>query len=644
MNRSKLLIYALFSLFAVLLVYCNVSTREAQPVADYLNLSDTVDYVGMSTCIGCHQNVYETYRKTGMGRSFDHATLEKTDATFGKHALVYDARSDFYYKPFFKGDTLFVKEFRLDGTDTIHQRTEAISYIVGSGHHTNSHILDFNGYIYQAPITFYTQDQKWDMAPGFETENLRFSRLLTSECLTCHNHFPKMAEGSINKFTEVPRGIACERCHGPGELHVREKMAGQIVDTSQYIDYSIVNPRDLERDRQMDLCQRCHLQGIAVLEEGKSFYDFKPSMKLSDVLNVFLPRFTDSHEKFIMASQADRLQMSACYQSSEKLTCLSCHNPHHTVKETPREKFNNTCRSCHGEKVPEVCSGLAESQQMDATQCVGCHMPPSSSIDIPHVNITDHYISRQTARRALQMDPSTQEEITRFLGLQMMTKSDPTPLDMARGYIATHDKYVEASQMLDSALFYLTKASPSEPGFFKTQIHYYFTRKDFAAVRQLAKTEEISSLTDGWTLYRIGEAFATSSSHDLALPYLQKAVQDMPYHLEFQEKLGNSYVGLQQLDKAEETYRFVLSENAKRKAALCNLGYVRALKRQFQEAMELYDKAIALDPDYVQALLNKAAMLQFLNRQAEARKLAKRILRIEPENARAQLLLQSVDT
>ena len=131
---------------------------------------------------------------------------------------------------------------------------------------------------------------------------------------------------------EMPRGIECERCHGPGSLHVKEKLKGIKVDTSKYADYSITNPRHLPRDLQMDICQRCHLQGVAVLNEGKNFFDFRPGMQLSDVMQVFLPRFSNSHEKFIMASQADRLRLSPCYLKSEELSCISCHNPHHSVK------------------------------------------------------------------------------------------------------------------------------------------------------------------------------------------------------------------------------------------------------------------------------------------------------------------------
>src|SRR5207244_3066802 len=145
-----------------------------------------------------------------------------------------------------------------------------------------------------------------------------------------------------NKFITVKTGIECERCHGPGETHVNEKTRGILVDTSKYIDYSIVNPKKLQRDVQVELCQRCHLQGISVLNDGKTFFDFKPGQPLNTVMNVFMPRYKGGQEKFIMASHADRMKQSKCYLNSN-MTCLTCHNPHISVKFTPENHFNDAC-------------------------------------------------------------------------------------------------------------------------------------------------------------------------------------------------------------------------------------------------------------------------------------------------------------
>ncbi len=68
-----------------------------------------------------------------------------------------------------------------------------------------------------------------------------------------------MVLGSENKYTHIPNGIDCERCHGPGELHIKEKFEGKIIDIANEIDFSIVNPAKLPIDLQFDVCQRCHI-------------------------------------------------------------------------------------------------------------------------------------------------------------------------------------------------------------------------------------------------------------------------------------------------------------------------------------------------------------------------------------------------
>ena len=251
-----------------------------------------------------------------------------------------------------------------------------VTYKIGSGNHTNSHLFEINGYIHQMPYTYYTQEMIADLPPGFENgNNTRFDREIGLECMSCHNAHPDYVESSANKYTKVLNGIDCERCHGPGELHVKEKLAGIIIDTSKHIDYSIVNPSKLPIDLQFDVCQRCHLQGTTVLAEGKTFLDFKPGQPLEQVMDVYLPRY-ENNDAFIMASHVDRLKSSKCFEKSE-MTCITCHNPHKSVKSLPQDYFDNKCMSCH--------TDCKDDQTMN---CVTCHMPKSTSTDIMHVTIT----------------------------------------------------------------------------------------------------------------------------------------------------------------------------------------------------------------------------------------------------------------
>lgn len=634
-NKGILLGLLLFLSYCIW--FCTPPSSQTADLS-FKNLHDSVAYVGMQTCRSCHQDIYQSYIQTGMGQSFGKADIAKTAATFGAKDIVYDHNLDFYYKPFLKDSILHVLEFRLKGKDTIYKRTERIDYIIGSGHHTNSHLINRNGYVYQAPITYYTQDKKWDLAPGFEKgNNQRFDRSILSECLTCHNHLPTPASGSDNKYHKIPLGIECERCHGAGGLHVKEKLMGKHVDTSKFADYSIVNPRHLPIDRQMDLCQRCHLQGVAVLNEGKSFYDFKPGMQLSEVMNVFLPRFTNSDKRFIMASQADRLRLSACFKTSQELSCISCHNPHHDVHSTTKNNYNTSCKSCHNPNSSKSnlldCSESNQQRQQNQDNCVGCHMPRSGSIDIPHVNITDHFISKQNASppqsSSDSLSPEKIEEIAGFLGLESLVKKTVSPLEMARGYLALWDKFMGTKAVLDSAKFYLDQSTAPKEEKLNTWVHYYFNRQEYALLVSIAPAPE--QIETAWTAYRIGEAAYKNKNLAKALLYYNRAVELQPYNLDFQEKLASTQAQSGKLKAAKKIFDFILQEDPNRPVALANLGLLNAQQGNITAALKLYEKALKLDPDYKNALLNKIGLLIQLKRTKEARPTIDHLIKKHPQ-------------
>lgn len=651
-----------FSLLSVLAVlsFCQrpggettdvLADRSHLPMEErYLNWHDTVDYVGIATCRSCHADIYDTYHHTGMGLSFDHATREKSAANFGPHQLVYDSASNFYYYPFWRNDTLMIQEYRIDGTDTIHQRTEPISYIIGSGHHTNSHLVNYNGYVYQAPITFYTQDGVWDMAPGFaDGFNSRFSRLINMECMTCHNAYPSHVAGSVNKFAQVPTGIDCERCHGPGELHVAVKRAGGIVDTSKHPDFTIINPGDLPVNLQMNLCQRCHLQGVAVLNEGKAWDDFKPGMELSSVMQVFLPRYAgqDADKQFLMASHVERLKESQCFQAGE-LSCVTCHNPHVSIRVSEINHFNEACINCHTTQVKDSCTQeYSLRMTTNGNNCSSCHMPKSGSIDIPHVAITDHNI-RIPKDRSLTVNQERQlsDATLTFLGLVCMTQEKADPLTMARGYLRFFEGFATKTAYLDSAAYYLQlSASLPLASRLTPTVHYHylsFTEQDMEAIRQLAGGVVPSSVADANTAFRIGDAFFMAGNWESAYSWLTRATALQPLQLDFLQKLGSVQIYRGQFEAARDIFEQVLAEQPKHVPALGNLGILLINLGEADKGVQLLWQAVALDPDYELAYFNLADYYGRRYRKDEAKAVLQRLLRHQPGNIRAKQLLQAV--
>lgn len=626
----------------------------------YLNHSDSAHYVGINTCKLCHQDIYNSFIKTGMGQSFARATKEKSAADFS-HPAIYDKYTDLHYIAFWKNDSLFFREFKIEKGDTVFQRTEQVNYIIGSGQHTNSHLQSINGYINQMPMTFYTQKKKWDLPPGFEDgHNTRFTRKIGLECMSCHNAFPDFELGSENKFNSVPEGINCERCHGPGSVHVAQRQSGSKVDTSKYIDYSIVNPSKLSIDRQFDVCMRCHLQGNAILKEGKSFYDFKPGMKLSDYMTVFLPKYKNADDEFIMASHADRLKQSQCFiQSYEKskdskslkpykdaLTCVTCHNPHVSVKETGKELFNSACRNCHGldKKSKLECSEKTVVKAPQKANCINCHMPSSGSIDIPHVTVHDHYIRKPITKRE-------KEKIKEFIGLFAINEKNPDALTRARAYINQFDKFEAKQEYLDSAAAILKDGTKEEILMnLHALLQLRFSQQDFnkiiSYVNKVGEKELLEKLNKksydnihAWSAYHVAEAYYNTAAMDKSVPWFKKACDLAPYNLEFRNKLGSAYMNTKNINAAKEQFKYIITQHPKNISGFTNLGFLELTQNEVKSAVEYYNRALALELDYEPLLFNVAGLKLYLKDKKGAIEIVERILKHNPDNQKAQQIL-----
>ncbi|MCE2495560.1 MAG: tetratricopeptide repeat protein [Flavobacteriales bacterium] len=630
----------------------NLGLRPDEQHPTYKNLADTVAYVGKQVCKACHGDIYDTYVHTGMGLSFDKASRVKSSSKLGPDSKIYDEYRDFWYHPFWKGEELKVLEYRLHGLDTTYKRIESVDYIIGSGQHTNSHIYNVNGYLHQVPFTYYTQSGKLDFPPGFENgNNTRFSRTIGLECMSCHNSLPEFVLGSENKFNGVPDGISCERCHGPGQIHVIEKGQGIVVDTSKFIDYSIVNPAKLEGDLQFEVCQRCHLQGNAVLKPGKDWYDFKPGMRLSEVMSVFLPRYEGGEDEFIMASHVDRFKQSKCYLGAEEtFNCISCHNPHKSVRETNIQQFNATCGDCHGETPMFGCRAPQEDVAADDFNCVACHMPSSTSIDIPHVTVHDHKIRVPELDMAGEENIAPQaQKIRKFMGLVSVNEGSPNDRTKARSYLQQYEKFTAYPQFLDSAKVFIDRAG--EPLY--EVVNWHFLSEDFDGlcdyIDQRGRANALDALrstdftnNDAWTAYRIGQSYRNIGRNEEAFDFLSRAISLAPYQLEFRNKIATLMMDMGLREKALSQLEFVYKEYPYYPENLNNLGFYWLREGDLERAAKLYDEAIALDPDYVPGLLNRAGLALYQERWADAERDLVHILRIEPNHPRANQVYEQL--
>ncbi len=649
--KKGLILFGLL-LFVLSLAWQCDNPKEELAVADdaklqWLNHHDTVKYVGIQKCMQCHANVHQTFIETGMGQSIGLADTLKSIANLNRDFLLYDSVLNFHYQAYWRGNQLWLKEFRLgaDG-DTSFIQKKKIDYVIGSGQHTNSHLWEENGYFHQAPFTWYAQEGKLDFPPGFEDgKNSRFDRPIGLECMSCHNAMPTdFVMGSTHKFNSIPQGIDCERCHGPGEAHVAKIMRGEITDTSKERDPSIVNPKRLSAQLQFEICQRCHLQGNAVLKPGKSFFDFKPGMKLNEVMQVFLARYEDSEDRFIMASHADRFKLSACYQSApEKYTCTSCHNPHVSVQATNTNRFNKTCNSCHGETNSLLCSESEDLRLAASNNCVKCHMPPSQATDIPHVTVHDHYIRKpQEIVDALQADGA-------FVQLKAINDSKPSNRDKALAYLQQFERFGARAIYLDSAAHFLNLVPKEHSERLFLWTYYFHLAGDREKLYHFAEQYKIDGLLnslqnqdsenrEAWTAYRLAEAYKFKGDLNSSYKLYQRAVELAPYQSDFRNKYASLLLQTGKANQAEVEWKKVLQEQPYHKESLNNLAYLMLQQGRNAEAQAYLSTCLSHYPDYLLAWQNEVTWAM-QTENAEALKASlEQVLRLNPQQKQAREL------
>jgi len=653
---KKWLLYFLISFsFLIIIIFIRYfvfkSGSEIQIIDSdfnpHLNIYADVEHLGINQCKQCHYDIYETFIETGMGQSFNYAKKEYSSAIFD--TVLNDDKLDITYNPYWHNDSLFISEYyhKFNLSDTTY-----VNYIIGSGHHTNSHIIDHNGYLFQAPFTYYTQDSLLDFPPGFESgNNSRFEREIGLECITCHNAYPDFILGSTNKFTKVPTGIDCERCHGPGELHVKSIESGNIVDTSIYFDHTIINPASLSIELQNEICSRCHIQGNSVLKYDKSFFDFRPGMYLNEIMDVYFPRYENADDEFIMASHVDRLKQSDCFiKSNNQISCIDCHNPHKSVKKTDHTVFNSTCFSCHNN---DDCNDSLQNKNNFNNDCVSCHMIESETIDIPHVTITDHKISiPKTNNVSLEKF---------FLGLECVNNDNPSYYSITNAYLQEYDKFSKKPAYLDSASVYLKLIDISTKEGLYSHIYYFFLNEDLnqicTIVNELGrefflnifKNKQFNNF-DAWTCYRIGEAFYNQKKYNSSILFFEQASNLSPFNLNFLDKYGSNLVMINRFEEAKEKFQFIINENNQFVSAYNNLSrlyFENYLQNQYEGDKNLSnyycDIALSINPIYKEAMLNKTDLFIVDNDFQEAKLLLIKILDLYPESKDVELLLNKIN-
>ena len=200
----------------------------AAPHSPWKNTQPDVKYVGDAACARCHAEIADTFRRHPMGRSGPNRGCPRCDRP--DSTTTFEAGSTRYTVER-RGGHVVHRETRLDNDGHVVAKVEGeVKYALGSGMRGISYLIEHDGRLFQSPISWYRQKNRWDLSPGYEQGNLHFDRPIEPDCLFCHTNRVEPIAHTLNRY-EPPifRGhaIGCERCHGPGELHHTAPGAGR---------------------------------------------------------------------------------------------------------------------------------------------------------------------------------------------------------------------------------------------------------------------------------------------------------------------------------------------------------------------------------------------------------------------------------
>jgi predicted CXXCH cytochrome family protein len=526
-------------------------------------------YVDPGTCRACHQGIYDSYAKTGMGRSFARAEFVPSLPEF-----VHE-KSGRRYSVVERSGTWFL---RRDAPGLIEKR---IDYAMGSGNHSKTFLhRDSRGKLIELPVSWYSErGGSWAMSPGYDRpDHSDFRREASDSCLFCHNGYPSEANGGLAS------GIDCQRCHGPGEAHVRRKG-------------SIVNPGKLARERQMDVCLQCHLESSSrTLPDAVRVFDRGPfSYRAGEPLSDFKLYFqfagaSNDEDRITVNNSGFQLLQSACYRKSARMTCTTCHDPHAAYRGAEAERrFTATCRSCH-----------ASTHEATTTNCAECHMPKRRTEDAVHVVMTDHRIRRRPPAGDLLAPVSERHD--RLSGrIKPLYPEHPPSL-----YAAIAQ--AQASADLKNDVVKLEQAMRAA----RTS-HAQAYRVLGEAYRKLGRTSDA-----------IG-AYQTARAKDASDPMTYVA-------------LGELLAGQGRLKEATE-----LLESGPDDVSVLNARSVLyARQNRFREATDAVSKALQINADDPVSWLNFGVCLQASGDKKGAEAAYRQALLLQPDLARARDYLNAV--
>jgi hypothetical protein len=338
-------------------------------------------FVGDAACLSCHRDQGTSYLHTSHHLTSQPANKDSILGSFheGSNALMIADPATATDNPglYFKMEARpngFYQTAVAGWPGQLKTRTERMDIVIGSGVRGQSYLYWHGDRLYELPVSYWSDGSRWINSPGFKDGTMIFSRAVVPRCMECHATFiqARSPDPLSNQYdpASLVTGIACERCHGPGQAHIALQQTKKNTPPAGPSPEAILNPAKLSRDRQVDLCALCH-NGIRSEELVRAF-SYVPGKPLDNYLHPNEGDLADHPN--VHGNQVGLLEKSRCYLSSPNMSCSTCHDVHQP--ERAAAAYSDRCLSCHR---VENCGMSKTMGNKIAENCIDCHMPVQST-------------------------------------------------------------------------------------------------------------------------------------------------------------------------------------------------------------------------------------------------------------------------
>lgn len=351
-------------------------------------------YAGSDACRNCHQEVFDSWSKTGMAQMFRPYEHGNVIGDFEVSNEYRDPAGQLLSRMFVEDGRHY---FELPAGEG--RKRFRVDYTIGSKWQQAYATRLPNGRIHVVPLQYNLLHGKWvnfwevlddGRSERSRVRNFHLMKSSTSyqvHCAPCHTS-QTQAEGAViapERITFREPGINCEMCHGPSRIHAVAMREGR-PETDE-AGAPPLRFGSLGHRAYVDVCAQCHMQS-GIVEAG-SRGELNYSGKQGSFLNLRRQRPYEEYSRTAFYKDGrfrettfivESFMRTQCFRQGEA-HCGHCHDPHPADSaDNPnslkfREESNQMCLQCHGSYAGDPSAHTRHAANSEASRCVSCHMP-----------------------------------------------------------------------------------------------------------------------------------------------------------------------------------------------------------------------------------------------------------------------------